>query len=284
MYTTLIAPADLHAHLDDPDWAVVDCRFSLSDPVRGRQDYRKAHIPGAIYAHLNDDLSGKVVRGKTGRHPLPEPEVFAETLSMWGIGDGMQVVAYDDMGGGIAARLWWMLRWLGHDAVAVLDGGFPAWQAAGYSTRSGEEAREPRPFTSHPRPELIADVQAVDTMRTDPSCRLLDARAAARYRGAVEPIDPVAGHIPGAISASFGDNLDDEGRFLPIEYLRERFSGLLGDVPVARSVVYCGSGVTAAHDALALAHAGLGLPRLYPGSWSEWIIDPERPVATGEGE
>lgn len=283
-YTTIIDPADLHAHLDDPDWAIVDARFSLHEPARGRHDYEAAHIPGAVYAHLDDDLSGPIVPGVTGRHPLPDPDAFAEKLSAWGIVDGVQVVVYDDIGGGIAARLWWMLRWLGHDAVAVLDGGFPAWQAAGYPTRPGEESRPPRTFTPQPHPDMIAEVEEVETLRTDAACRLLDARAGARYRGALEPIDPVAGHIPGAISAPYGGNLDDDQRFLPPEQLQERFATVLEAVPPEKTVVYCGSGVTAAHDILAMTHAGLTGMRLYPGSWSHWITDANRPVAVVEDE
>ncbi len=278
-YTTLIQPSDLAAHLGDPGWAVVDVRFSLDDPARGRRAYAEAHIPGATYAHLDEDLSGPVRPGVTGRHPLPTPEAFAATLGRLGIGNTTQVVAYDDAGGAIAARLWWMLRWLGHDAVAVLDGGFPAWQAGGYAVRGGEEVPAPARFVPHPRPALLADVE--DIVRRAPGVRLLDARAAERYRGEVEPIDPVAGHIPGALSAPFRENLDDRGRFLPPDVLRRRFERLLGGAPQADVICYCGSGVTAAHNLLALAHAGFAGARLYPGSWSHWITDPERPVATG---
>ena len=278
-YETLIDPATLHEHLGAADWAAVDCRFALADPAQGRRAYRAGHIPGAVYAHLDDDLSGRIVPGTTGRHPLPAPADCAATLSRWGIDGGVQVVAYDDVGGGMAARLWWMLRWLGHDAVAVLDGGFPAWQRAGYPTRTGDEARPPRTFTPHVRPELVAEVEVVEALRADPSACLVDARAAARYRGAQEPIDPVAGHIPGAVNAPWAANLDDDGRFLPPKQLRRRFEKVLGGVPPARAAVYCGSGVTAAHDLLAMAYAGLGGARLYPGSWSHWITDPDRPVA-----
>lgn len=281
MYTTVIAPAPLRARLDDPAWAVVDCRFSLADTGRGRRAYHDAHIPGAVYAHLDDDLSGPIVPDVTGRHPLPGVDAFAQTLSAWGINAGVQVVAYDDVGGGIAARLWWMLRWLGHDAVAVLDGGYPAWQRDDFPTRGGEEARPPRVFVPQPRREWIAGVDEVNARRADPAYRLLDARAAERYRGEREPLDPVAGHIPGAISAPFADNLDADGCFLPPDALRVRFDALLGDAPPERAICYCGSGVTAAHNLLSLAHAGLDGARLYPGSWSHWITDPERPVAVG---
>jgi thiosulfate/3-mercaptopyruvate sulfurtransferase len=280
-YTTLLTPTDAQAHLDDPAWAFVDCRFSLTDTERGRRAYREAHIPGAVYAHLDADLSGPIVPGVTGRHPLPDVDAFARTLSAWGIAAGVQVVAYDDAGGGIAARLWWMLRWLGHDAVAVLDGGWPAWQRLGLPARSEDETRPPHRFMPHPHPALIADAGEVDARRTDPAYRLLDARGAERYQGINEPIDPVAGHIPGAVSVPFAGNLDADGTFLPAEMLQARFAALLGDVPPDRVICYCGSGVTACHDILAMTHAGLDTPRLYPGSWSEWIVDASRPRATG---
>lgn len=280
-FATLIAPDDLHPRLGDDDWVVVDCRFRLDDPAAGRAAYAAAHVPCAVYAHLDDDLSARPVPGRTGRHPLPTPDAFARTLGRWGIDDATQVVAYDDLGGGIAARLWWMLRWLGHDAVAVLDGGWPAWQRAGHPVRGGVERRTARTFVPHPRPDRLADAAAVAALRADPGARLLDARAAERYAGTHEPIDFVAGHIPGAASCPFTDNLDDGGRFLPPAVLRRRYAEVVGDARPEAVVVYCGSGVTAAHDLLAMVHAGLPEGRLYPGSWSEWIVDPDRPVATG---
>lgn len=281
MHTLLVDPALLAAHLGDPAWAVVDCRFRLAEPAWGRRAYAAGHLPGAVYAHLDDDLSGPVVKGRTGRHPLPTPEAAARTFGAWGIGEGVQVVAYDDAGGAIAARLWWMLRWLGHDAVAVLDGGLPAWQRAGLPLRAGVEERPARRFVPHVRPHLVADAAAVEALGGRAGTCLLDAREGARYRGEHEPIDPVAGHVPGARSAPFAENLDADGRFLPPEALRARFAPLLAGADAEHAVVYCGSGVTAAHDVLALAHAGLGEARLYAGSWSEWITDPSRPVATG---
>jgi thiosulfate/3-mercaptopyruvate sulfurtransferase len=282
MYTTLIATDELAAHLDDPDWAVVDCRFSLQDPGQGRRAYQAGHIPGAVYAHLDEDLSGPVVPGRTGRHPLPEPELFAARLGRWGIGNTTQVVAYDDAGGAYAARLWWMLRWLGHEAVAVLDGGWSAWVAAGLPQRIGIETRPPTVFTARPRPELVATASEVMLRRLDPDWRVLDARGADRFRGENETLDPVAGHIPGAVSAPYADNLAPDGRFRDPASLRQRYQKLLGTVPAAHTICYCGSGVTAAHDLLAIFHAGLGEGRLYPGSWSEWITDPTRPIATGD--
>lgn len=283
-YTTLIEAAELAARLEDPDWAIVDCRFTLGDAARGRNAYRRGHVPGAVYAHLDEDLSSPLIPGKTGRHPLPEVEELAARFSQWGIARGVQVVAYDDATGALAAaRLWWLLRWLGHEAVAVLDGGWRAWREGGYLTRSGVESRSARRFLPRLRPEMVVSSEEVLAMRGDPTCRIVDARAADRYRGENETIDPVAGHIPGAISAPYLDNLDAQGRFLPPEALRARFLELLGGAPPSRAAFYCGSGVTAAHDLLALAHAGLGEGRLYAGSWSEWIVDPARPIALGAG-
>jgi thiosulfate/3-mercaptopyruvate sulfurtransferase len=281
-YETLVDPATVEAHLDDPAWAVVDCRFSLAEPARGRRDYLEAHVPGAVYAHLDDDLSGPVVPGRTGRHPLPAVDALAGRLGRMGIEAATQVVIYDDMKGGIAARLWWLLGWLGHDARAVVDGGWPRWVAEDRPTRAGEETRAATAFVPAPRPEWIAEVDQVAAAGASPDVTLIDARAAERYLGEQEPIDEVAGHIPGAISLPWPGNLDDRGRFLPVDALRRRFVDRLGGASADRVICYCGSGVTACHDVLAAVHAGLPQPRLYPGSWSEWITDASRPVAKGE--
>ena len=278
-YTTLISAAELAEHLDDPAWVVVDCRFELAYTERGRRDYQAGHIPGALYAHLDGDLSGPVIAGQTGRHPLPDIQKLALTLGGWGIGEGIQVVAYDDFNGGIAARLWWLLRWLGHDAVAVLDGGWAHWSRQKLLVRTGPESKPARRFEARPRPELLVKTATVEAMSQDRRPALFDSRAADRYRGENETIDPVAGHIPGAISAPYPDNLGPDDLFLPREMLRARFEALLGDTPAEQAVFYCGSGVTAAQNLLALAHAGLGQARLYGGSWSQWIVDPSRPVA-----
>lgn len=280
-YQTLISPADLVQHLDDPDWAIVDCRFSLADTLRGRGDYLQAHIPGAVYAHLDEDLSGPIIPGVTGRHPLPEVKTLAQRFSNWGIDRGVQVVAYDDASGALAAvRLWWMLRWLGHHAIAVLDGGWQHWQDAGYPLRAGHEARNPRgEFVPRPCPDLVVTAGEIAKMCQDAGSRVYDARAAERYRGENETIDPVAGHIPGALSAPYSDNLTPQGVFRSKEELRAHYQALLGDIPGERTAFYCGSGVTSIHNILAMVHAGLGEPRLYAGSWSEWITDPQRPVS-----
>ncbi|GIK71506.1 MAG: putative 3-mercaptopyruvate sulfurtransferase [Chloroflexota bacterium] len=280
-FTTLISPAEVAAHLDDPDWAIVDCRFALADPAKGRRDYLAAHIPGAVYAHLDEDLSAPIIPGQSGRHPLPAIDDFAAKLSQWGIDDRTQVVVYDDNSGFIAGRLWWMLRWLGHDAAALLDGDWRLWLAEERPTRADVEMRAPRTFVARPRPHLLATADEITAKLGDPALHLFDVRMAERYRGENETIDPVAGHIPGAVNAPYTLNLDADGRFLAANELRERYEALLGDAPVHEAIFYCGSGVSAVHDLLALEIAGLGMGRLYAGSWSEWIADPARPVATG---
>jgi thiosulfate/3-mercaptopyruvate sulfurtransferase len=278
-YENVISIQELQPHLGDSECVVVDCRFSLANTERGREDYLRNHIPGAVYAHLDEHLSGPVIPGETGRHPLPEIDAFCHTLSSWGISNDSQVVVYDDACGAIAARLWWMMLWLGHDSVALLDGGWPLWVAGGHPCHSGAEKRKQSVFIPRPRPELAVSISDVNRIRTDPAFRLVDAREAERYRGEVEPIDPVAGHIPGALSVPYRENLDSAGCFLPAEELRKRYSVSLGDTSADKTVFYCGSGVTASHNLVAMSHAGLGLGKLYLGSWSEWITDPNRPVA-----
>ncbi len=282
MHTTLISPSVLADHIADPQWVIVDCRFSLNDSERGRRDYTQGHIPHAVYAHLNEDLSDEIVPDQTGRHPLPSIEKLTRIVSNWGINSSVQVVAYDDSGGAMAARLWWLLKWLGHEAVAVLDGGWQQWQKEDYPITNHRETSQPRTFTPHVHQEFVYNASDVLNILNNPNFLLLDARAPERYRGEQEPIDPVGGHIPGALCAPYTDNLDREGRFLSAEELQSRFQGLLKDIPPAQTIFYCGSGVTAAHNLLALAHAGLGAGRLYAGSWSEWITDPGRPIAKGD--
>jgi len=280
IYSTLITPSELSTQLDNPNWVIIDCRFDLTDTEKGRTAYLENHIPTAIYAHLDDDLSGPIIKGKSSRHPLPEIEILTQTLSTWGIDETIQVIAYDAKGGAIASRLWWMLRWLGHEAVAVLDGGWPRWIDEGRAIQTGEESVTTRQFTPKHQPNLCLTSADVRANYTNPGFQLFDSRAAPRYRGDVEPLDPIAGHIPGAMSAPFADNLQD-GRFLPISTLQQRFTTLFGNIPAEEIVFYCGSGVTACHNILAVAHAGLGLPRLYAGSWSEWITQPSPPVELG---
>ena len=277
-YTTLISTAELTQHLTDPDWAIIDCRFSLADPERGHRDYAQAHIAGAIYAHLNDDLAGPIIPGVTGRHPLPAIDFAVDKFSEWGISDRVQVVAYDDAGGAFAARLWWMLNWLGHAAVAVLDGGWPKWLSEGHETREGMAIRSSRHFVPRPRPELLSTTEEIESKMQNAECKLFDSRSAERYRGENETIDPIAGHIPGAISAPYPDNLNPDGTLRPTEELRLRFATLLRGTPADHATFYCGSGVTAAQNILALKHVGLGDATLYAGSWSEWITNPQRPI------
>lgn len=277
---TLVSPDDLASHLGDPVWAVIDCRFDLADTAWGERAYLDAHIPGSVYAHLDRDLSGTPT-GANGRHPLPEADRLATTFGGWGVDDAVQVVAYDQDSGMYASRLWWLLRFMGHDAVAVLDGGWARWVATGGPARSGRESRQARAFASRVRPRMVAPVGEVTALMGDPGVRLVDARAPERYRGDVEPIDPVAGHIPGAVNHFYQANLDASGVFLPAAALRARLAAVLGSVAPDHVVVYCGSGVSACHDLLALERAGLHGARLYAGSWSEWCSDPARPVAAG---
>ena len=278
-YSTTISVTELASHLDDPNWAIIDSRFKLAEPEQAQMDYVVSHITGAVYAHLNRDLSGPIIKGVTGRHPLPSVKHITSVFSNFGIDEHVQVVAYDDQGGALAAaRVWWLLRWLGHEAVAVLDGGWQAWVAQNLPMKCGVETREPRQFSPHPRDEIIVTAQDVDKMRNDPAFRVLDARSAERYRGENETIDPVAGHIPGAISAPYAGNLNPDGTFRADDRICARYKRLIGDVHIEHVVCYCGSGVTAAHDVLAMVKAGLGEPRLYAGSYSDWITDPQRPV------
>jgi thiosulfate/3-mercaptopyruvate sulfurtransferase len=279
-YSTIITIDELNKHLQDPDWAIVDCRFTLAEAERGRRAYLQGHIPGAVYAHLNEDLSNPVIPGKTGRHPLPSVEKAAETFSSWGIDRHVQVVAYDDypINGANAARLWWLLRWLGHEAVAVLNGGWAQWLKAGLPQIGDEEHRKARTFIPSPNDAMWVDVGEVENIRADPAYRLFDSRSADRFRGENETIDPVAGHIPGAHSAPYLENFDKEGWLLPAEQIRQRFTQLLNGVPMGKAVFYCGSGVTAAVNLFAVEYAGMKGAKIYPGSWSEWITDSSRPI------
>jgi thiosulfate/3-mercaptopyruvate sulfurtransferase len=280
-FSTLITTAALALHHDDASFAIVDCRYKLDDDSWGEQEYTKLHIPGAVYAHLGHDLAGPKT-GTNGRHPLPDPKTLADTFGRLGIESGVQVVAYDQDNGMYASRLWWLLRWLGHDAVAVLDGGFKKWIAEGRPTRSGAERRAPGTFAGAPRTEMAIDAHAVASLAGSPQWRLVDARAPERYRGETEPIDKTPGHIPGAVNHFFGSNLDDRGTFRTPEELRDGFGASIGAQVAADHIVcYCGSGVTACHNLLALEHAGVAGAKLYAGSWSEWSADPARPVERG---
>ena len=282
MHTTLIGAAELARHLTDPDWVIVDCRHDLMNPDAGADAYAAGHIQNAQFAHLDLDLSGArsgadgVFRG---RHPLPERHVLIETLRRWGVNGGSQVVAYDAHAGMFASRLWWLLRWIGHPAVAVLDGGLAAWQAGGLPLVSPSAANARGKIVE--KPTLAKTVTAADLLANleQPVSIVVDARAPDRFRGENETLDPVGGHIPGAKNRFFKDNLRADGRFKSASELKNEFTPLFDSAESA--VMQCGSGVTACHNLLALEVAGLHGAALYPGSWSEWCADPARPVASG---
>src|SRR5574341_2214125 len=280
-FTTLISAANLARHLDDADWIVCDCRHDLVDVEAGRRAYNVSHIPGARFVHLDEDLSAPLT-GRNGRHPLPDPERFARRVGELGIGNSSQVVAYDASGGYYAARMWWMLRWLGHEPATVIDGGWDAWVQAGLPASAAVAQVKPAQFVQ--RPALARAVTAKEIAQDSgiPERRLLDARSPDRYRGENETLDPVAGHIPGAVNRFFRLNLESDGRFKPPAELRREFSSALGTAVPSDVVHYCGSGVTACHNLLAMEIAGVAGSRLYPGSWSEWCSDRSRPVATGD--
>jgi len=282
MHQTLISAADLAAHIDDPAWVVVDCRHDLMNLAAGRGAYASGHLPGAVFADIETVLSGAKNGADgvfLGRHPLPDREVLAEALRDFGIDDTTQVVAYDAHGGMFAARLWWLLRWLGHEAVAVLDGGMAAWEASGQQLTTEVRTRPRGSFSVRaPFVPTVTVREVLDNLQSGQRI-VIDARAADRYRGENETIDPVGGHIPGAKNRFFKDNLGADGRFKDAAQLREELGALIDDPEAA--IMQCGSGVTACHNLLALEVAGLPGAALYPGSWSEWVSDPARPVAKG---
>jgi len=284
-FTTLISAAMLRDLVGKPEIAIIDCRFDLMNPDGGRRAYLEGHIPGARYADLNKDLSAPIT-ATSGRHPLPTPSDFAGTLVRLGVGRATQVVAYDDSGGAFAARLWWMLRWVGHPAAAVLDGGIKAWVNEGGTLLSGEEKPLPAAKVG-PHVSAQADAAAVigtadlEQRLADPAFLLIDARAGERFAGTVEPIDTVGGHIKGAVNHPFSANLGTDGRFLPAQVLRQAWERRLAGRSPTQVAAMCGSGVTACHNLLSLEVAGLRGAKLYAGSWSEWIRDPRRPIAQG---
>jgi thiosulfate/3-mercaptopyruvate sulfurtransferase len=279
-FTTLIDANTLFGELSREDLTIFDCRFELARPQWGEAEYAAAHLQGARYLHLDRDLSGPVT-AESGRHPLPDPHRFAARLGELGIDAHSQLIAYDQGNGAHAARLWWLARWIGLRNVAVLDGGYAAWLAAGLPVDQSLPAPGPKSVTVSLDPSAWVSTAAVDKLRQRPQILLVDARAAERFAGRNETIDPVAGHVPGARNHPFLANLGADGKFLPAAELRARFHTLLGSVPASALISMCGSGVTACHSLLALEHAGLPGARLYAGSWSEWIRDPRRPIATG---
>ncbi len=285
MFDRLVSVEVLAEHLDDPSWRVFDCRHDLQNVEYGAQAYAKGHIPGALFLHLDRDLSGAKT-GSNGRHPLPDIATFAARLGECGVGADTQVVAYDNEGGIFASRLWWMLRWLGHDKVAVLDGGLPGWRRAKLPLETAQEnaqrAVTAAQFVPRPRDEVVTAAQVLAKLHA-PDMLILDARSEERFAGQNETLDPVGGHIPGAVNRFYFENLDDAGcYFKPADELRAEFQDLLDGQDPRRVVQQCGSGVTACHNMLAMEVAGLSGSKLYVGSWSEWCSDPARPFVTGD--
>ena len=279
----LISPQQLAERQQRGALVILDCRFALEDSDYGLCSYAEGHIEGAQYADLERHLSGPVTKGVTGRHPLPQAQVFAEQLRAWGVNADTDVVLYDDGPGAFAARAWWLLAWLGkRDGVFILDGGLKAWHGAGFPLSLDAPVIERGTFVGTPDNRLLLDAKQLQKRLGQPGLTLLDARAQPRFRGDVEPIDPIAGHIPGAQCAAFTENLGSDGRFLPAEQLKQRFAAQLQGRSPDELVAYCGSGVTACHNLFALSLAGYPLGKLYAGSWSEWINDPARGIATGE--
>ena len=279
----LISTEQLQQRLGQENLLILDCHFALEDPAYGRRSYLDGHIPGAHFLDLEQDLSAPVVKGVTGRHPLPDPSALVERLRSCGLKADSQVVLYDDGPGAFAARAWWLLLWLGkRDGLYLLDGGLKAWREAGLELTCAAPDNAPGDFCAEPDNSLVLTAEQLALRLGTADLTLLDARALPRFLGEVEPIDPVAGHIPGAQCAAFTDNLGADGRFLPADELRQRFDGLRGERPLENLVAYCGSGVTACHNLFAMSLAGYPLAPLYAGSWSEWITNPARPVATGQ--
>jgi thiosulfate/3-mercaptopyruvate sulfurtransferase len=279
-FCTLVTVDELALHLGDPEWIVFDCRHDLADTGKGELAYREAHVPNARFAHLDRDLAGTKT-GSNGRHPLPEPAAFTQWLGDAGVGGAKQIIAYDDAGGAFAARLWWLLRWMGHRHVALLDGGWGAWRDAGRATSDAVPLAAKSRFEGLPDQSMTVDATALQAGLGSETLRLIDARSPDRYRGENETIDPVGGRIPGAVNRFFKDNLGPDGRFRRAAELRAAFGPLVAGYPIAQVVNQCGSGVTACHNLLALEIAGLPGALLYPGSWSEWCSDPRRPLAKG---
>ena len=277
-HTTLISVVHLAKHLDDPAFVIFDCRHELTNPEFGVKAYAQSHVPNALFAHLDRDLAAPLT-GRNGRHPLPDPGVFAGWLARMGVSNDRQVIGYDNAGGVYSSRLWWMLRWIGHQSVAVLDGGWQAWLAAGQPVSAEVRVPKPAGFTGKPE-ESAVDAKYVLEHLQSPDMVLIDARANDRYHGQNETIDPIGGHIPGAHNRFFKDNLTPQGFFKSPEQLRDEFKPFVGNGSPQKVVSQCGSGVTACHNLLAMEIAGLKGGRLYPGSWSEWIADPSRPRAT----
>jgi thiosulfate/3-mercaptopyruvate sulfurtransferase len=271
---------ELSLHLNDPQWVIFDCRHDLLDAGKGERLYREGHIPGAHFANIDTDLSGEKT-GTNGRHPLPSPAAFAAFLARHGVAQTAAIVAYDDVGGQFASRLWWMARWIGLTNVTLLDGGIGHWIAEGRAISTDVPVPQPVALKANPNPLMLWNAGDVQAHLNDPAHRLIDARAPERYRGEVEPIDPVAGHIPGAVNRFYKDNLNADLTLRPTADIARGFAALLGPVKPENVVHQCGSGVTACMNIFAMEMAGLKGSKLYAGSWSEWIADPARPIAKG---
>jgi thiosulfate/3-mercaptopyruvate sulfurtransferase len=282
-HSNLISAKDLHSRIDEPDMRAVDCRFDLADPGAGRAAYRAGHIPGAVFADLDEDLAA-AVSPESGRHPLPDIDTFAATLGRLGIGNKTEVVVYDAGNGVLAARAWWLLRWLGHERVRLLDGGYGLWVSSSRPVRTGEETLRIQRFLPRPcHDKVLTTAELASDLHAKAGIRLFDARDAARFRGEIEPIDAVAGHVPGAHNLPFQVSLNDDGTWKARADLEALWRNVLGEDRHSTWAVMCGSGVTACHLAISAIEAGFREPRLYVGSWSEWIRDPARPVGRGEG-
>lgn len=276
-FESIISCRELFNNLDDVNLVIVDCRFDLAAPDWGFEEYEQLHVPRAVYAHLDSDFSGRKTP-QTGRHPLPEPGGFHRAMSRLGISNDTQVIVYDATSGSYAARLWFMLKYYGHSAVAVLDGGFPVWYKDGFPIESGINTNPAGNFSGSPHPGMIVTTTEMENIYTKPDWLVIDARSAERYHGEQEVIDPIAGHIPNAVNRFHGLNVDSNGLFHSSQELKNEFSDLTKGYDPEKTVVYCGSGVTSCHHLVAMSHAGLPLPKLYVGSWSEWIRDPKHPI------
>lgn len=280
-YNTIISAQQLNEIIDNDNVRVFDCRFSLKDPQGGLKNYRAGHLPNAQFADMDTQLSSAMTE-TSGRHPLPEVEIFINQLKEWGINNDTQIVAYDDISGAFAARLWWMLRWVGHDNVAVLDGGMQKWTDAGFGVSQDEVNFAQGSFSGAANMQWLVDIDTVQSELAAGQITLIDARSADRFTAKDQKTDPVPGHVPGSTSLPFPGNLTKDGLFESPAVIKQRFTNTIQDQPITNVVNMCGSGVTACHNLLAQAVAGLPPTKIFIGSWSQWIRDPTRPIATGE--
>jgi len=280
-YQTIISVEDLNKNLNTQDWLIFDCRFILKDPEGGLKKFNQGHIPGAQFADMDKDLASPMT-STSGRHPLPNPDEFINKLQSWGVNNTSQIICYDDMSGAFAARMWWLLKWLGHNDVAVLDGGIDKWTANNLTLETDTQQKAAGSFSGQANNDMWVDVEFVQKELAENNITLLDARSAERFTAKDTKTDPVAGHVPGAMSYPFAENLSKQGVFLPLEELQKRFAPMLSSSEKKEVINMCGSGVTACHNLLAMSIAELPMTRLFVGSWSEWIKDKSRPVATGD--